>query len=116
MLKLARECAAIEHRYDLALMEPTILLPRMERYALALQLQAAHARHQLTPSRGKRPVDIMSAHLARYLFEWWLFSFGSRPSVNPDSEFHRVAQAVGELYGIKIGTKSLKKASTDPPS
>jgi hypothetical protein len=106
--RLVRETVVVEMgREDLALGEPTLLLKRLDRYArmLALWCEIAAAKKA---SKGKRSKDALSRRLAEYLYLWWLVSFGRRPSISANGEFHRVAQEIAQMYAIKIGHVTLK--------
>ena len=96
-------------------MEPRLMFERMERYARFLEGDIASAQNVFPVTRGTRLIEIQAAHLARSLYLSWLLIFGEKGSTVPGHEFHRVASAVAKLYGLKIGSKTLKKADTDQP-
>jgi hypothetical protein len=71
------------------------------------------AREMFKPSRGQRADDDAALALVSYLFFWWWNTFGKKPSINKNSEFHQVASAVARLYKLRVGSKILRKADLD---
>jgi hypothetical protein len=107
---LASESAEMGHIHDLALMwgGQELMLRRLWSYSRALQLHAHHARLDLKPSKGTRSDDQHALALANYLYESWFLVFNERPSKQRDGDFHSVAMAVGDVFGLPIGGKTLK--------
>lgn len=109
MQRLAEETAELG-RYDQMLMPgcQEHMLRRLWAYSRSLQLQAHHARQDMKLSRGDRARERDSLELANYLYQSWHLVFTKRPSVRRSGEFHRVVTAVGDVFGLTIGEKTLK--------
>ena len=74
-------------------------------------LDLTMARKMFKPSRGARADNHAALELVSHLFDEWQVIFGLSPSINKNSEFHRVANAVAQQHGLKIGSRILRKAN-----
>jgi len=86
-------------------------LDRLEHYARELALDAKRALDASPVTRGTHRQNTKAAELANDLYRCWLIVFAERGSLQPGREFHKVAAAVANLFGLKIGPRILRRAS-----